>query len=71
MAVGHPVWGTICEICYCSVNLDNCAIAVEGTKWDIHSGACAKQAGIEEKEIRVEHICEYAQIRNNHGRLDN
>lgn len=59
MAVRHPDWGTICEICFCDVNEDTCVIDLDGIKWDVHSGMCAQQAGIPEIEIRANHICEY------------
>lgn len=59
MTVNHPIWGTMCEICFCKVTLDDCAIDHNGVKWDVHSGSCAKQAGIDEPEVRCNHECEY------------
>lgn len=57
MTVNHPTWGTMCEICFCQVTLDDCAIDYDGVKWDVHSGMCALQAGIKEPEKRGNHIC--------------
>lgn len=60
MTVNHPTWGTMCEICFCSVTNEDCAIDIDNVKWDIHSGECARQAGIYEPEPKLdEHVCRY------------
>lgn len=61
MTVDHPVWGTMCEICFCAVTPENCTIDEQGVKWDVHAGFCAAQAGIKELEPITTsiHICEY------------
>lgn len=59
MTVNHPHFGTMCEVCFCQVTLEDCAIDMHGVRWDVHSGACAKQAGIKEPEVRCNHECEY------------
>lgn len=59
MTVNHPTWGTMCEICFCDVDESTCAIDMNGVKWDVHSGDCAKQAGIIEPEVRAIHKCKY------------
>lgn len=59
MTVNHKTFGTMCEICFCQVTLDDCAIDDDGVKWDVHTGACAKQAGIHEPIVRVIHKCKY------------
>lgn len=57
MTVNHPNWGTMCEICFCQVILENAAEDENGQKWDVHSGECAKQAGIKEPNVRGNHVC--------------
>lgn len=42
MAVNHPNFGTVCEICYKQLKIEDCAEDTEGQKWDICKGDCAK-----------------------------
>lgn len=46
MTVNHPQWGTMCEICFEQVTGDNAATDRNGDRWDVHTGECARQAGI-------------------------
>lgn len=39
-------FGLACEICYHQLTPETCAIDVEGVKWDVCAGECARQAGI-------------------------
>lgn len=48
MTVDHPVFGTMCEICFTSITPDTCVVDTDGVKWDICPGGCARQAGIVE-----------------------
>lgn len=48
MTVGHPTFGTMCEICYTGLTADTCVVDTDGVKWDICPGICAWQAGIRE-----------------------
>jgi hypothetical protein len=55
MTVNHPLFGTMCEICFKGLTEDTCVVEVDGRKWDICPGDCAVQAGIEEyKEVEVD-----------------
>jgi hypothetical protein len=49
MTVDHPQFGTMCEICFSGLTPEKCAEDLEGVKWDVCKGECAKDAGIEEK----------------------
>lgn len=49
MTVNHPQFGTICEICFEHLDRERCAVDTDGTRWDICTGDCAKQAGIRER----------------------
>lgn len=49
MAVNHPTFGTICEICFHGLTMRRCAVDTDGQRWDICAGDCARQAGITEK----------------------
>lgn len=48
MTVNHPQWGTMCEICFDRLTVDTCAVDLDGQKWDVCAGDCARQAGIVE-----------------------
>ena len=48
MAVSHPQFGTFCEICFGRLTPETCAVDRADVKWDVCSGECAQQAGIEE-----------------------
>lgn len=50
MTVNHPVYGTMCEICFEGLAVEDCVEDMNGQKWDICKGKCAIQAGIEEKK---------------------
>jgi hypothetical protein len=50
MTVGHPQFGTMCEICFAGLTEDECAEDVYGQKWDLCKGLCAQEAGIEERQ---------------------
>jgi hypothetical protein len=49
VTVDHPQFGTMCEICFHGLTPEQCAEDVNGQKWDICKGECARQAGIQEK----------------------
>jgi hypothetical protein len=50
----------MCEICFCKVGREDAAVDLDGVTWDIHSGDCARQAGIYEPEPKLEeHVCKY------------
>lgn len=49
MTVNHPTWGTMCEICFKRLTLEDCVIDTDGVRWDICKGECAILAGIKEK----------------------
>lgn len=49
MAVNHPQFGTFCEICFEQLTPDKAAVDMEGVRWDVCAGECARQAGIAEK----------------------
>ena len=49
MTVNHPTFGTRCEICFTTLTAQTCAVDVEGVKWDVCPGECARQAGITER----------------------
>lgn len=51
MTVGHPQWGTMCEICFEGLTVDTCAVDANGQRWDVCTGDCARQAGIQEEEL--------------------
>jgi hypothetical protein len=42
----------MCEICFESMTVDQCAVDLNGDKWDVHAGDCARQAGITEMEVK-------------------
>lgn len=48
VTVDHPQYGTRCEICFDQLTLERCATDTNGQKWDVCTGDCARQAGIEE-----------------------
>lgn len=49
MTVNHSQWGTMCEICYAQLTPETCVVDVDGQKWDLCPGACAREAGIVER----------------------
>jgi len=51
MTVNHLTWGTMCEICFKGLTIEECVVDKDGQKWDICKGECAKQAGIEELNV--------------------
>jgi hypothetical protein len=57
MTVNHKQFGNMCAICFCQFTPEDCAVDEDGQKWDVHSGLCAKQAGIKEPEVRGNHEC--------------
>jgi hypothetical protein len=50
MGVDHPQFGTFCEICFSGLTLERCAVDTDGNRWDVCTGECARQAGIQERE---------------------
>lgn len=50
MPIDHPHWGSYCEICFGGITVETCVTDTDGVKWDVHSGECAKQAGIDEAD---------------------
>jgi hypothetical protein len=49
MAVGHPQFGTFCSICFHGLTAATCAVDIDGQKWDLCKGQCARQAGVQEQ----------------------
>lgn len=49
VTVDHPQFGTMCAICFVGLTPETCVVDVDGVKWDVCSGDCARQAGIEER----------------------
>lgn len=41
MTVDHPQFGTMCEICFKGLTVDQCATDATGQKWDVCKGECA------------------------------
>lgn len=56
MTVGHPTFGTMCEICFSGLTAEDCVEDTSGQKWDVCKGECAKQAGIDEnpRSVRIQ-----------------
>lgn len=53
MTVNHPQWGTMCEICFEQLTPDRCAQDEHGQRWDVCTGDCAVQAGIQERFPKI------------------
>lgn len=53
MTVNHPQFGTMCAICFKGLTWKTCAEDVDGVKWDLCPGACAREAGLVEKSAVV------------------
>jgi hypothetical protein len=54
VTVDHPIFGTMCEICYHGLTVDDCAVDVNGDRWDVCAGECARQAGIKEAQDDID-----------------
>lgn len=49
MTVDHPQFGTMCAICFTGLTAETCVVDVDGVKWDVCPGRCAREAGIVER----------------------
>jgi hypothetical protein len=51
MTTDHPQFKLMCEICFHQLTPAECVKDINGEKWDICKGECARQAGITEKAV--------------------
>lgn len=47
--VDHPQFGTFCAICFERLTPETCVVDIDGQKWDLCPGECARAAGIEQQ----------------------
>lgn len=60
MTVEHPQLGLTCEICAGILYPEHCAIDLDGERYDVHGGECARQAGIRQRARTAREVIDSA-----------
>lgn len=51
MGFSRHEWPLMCCICFEGLTSETCAVDINGVKWDVCPGQCARDTGLEEQCI--------------------
>lgn len=54
MGFSRYEWPLMCCVCFNGLTSETCAIDINGVKWDVCKGKCARDTGLEEGDYVLE-----------------